>query len=210
MDIIHLGHSSFKIRSRQASVITDPFAPDLIGLKFPKVDADIVTISHDHQDHNQANLVGNNPIIFTGPGEYEVKGIKILGLTTFHDQSGGSERGLNTVYQFKMDNLTIVHLGDLGNKLTTEQVERLNGADIVMVPVGGIHVLDAKQAAEVIAQLDPRIVIPMHYYVDGLKFDINPVTNFLKEMGKEDCQPQPKLSITKDKLPEQLEIIVLE
>ena len=210
MEITHLGHSSFKIRGKQASVVTDPFSPQMTGLKFPKVETDIVTISHSHDDHNQALLVGGSPQIFSGPGEYEAKGVKILGVATFHDSSAGSERGQNTVYQIKMDGLTLIHLGDLGHKLETEEVEALNGVDILLVPVGGVYTLDGKGAAQVVAQLEPRVVIPMHYKVPNLAFELEPVDKFLKEMGKEQVVPQPKLTISKDKLPEELEIVVLE
>ncbi|TSC54155.1 MAG: hypothetical protein LiPW16_123 [Microgenomates group bacterium LiPW_16] len=210
MEITHLGHSSFKIRGKQASVVTDPFSPQTTGLKFPKVEADIVTISHSHDDHNQAELVGGSPQIFSGPGEYEAKGVKILGVATFHDSSAGSERGQNTVYQIKMDGLTLIHLGDLGHKLETEEVEALNGVDILLVPVGGVYTLDGKGAAQVVGQLEPRVVIPMHYKVPNLAFELEPVDKFLKEMGKEQVVPQPKLTISKDKLPEELEIVVLE
>lgn len=210
MDIVHIGHSCFKIRGKQATLVTDPFSPEFTGLKFPKIEADIVTISHNHEDHNQVALVGASPQVFSGPGEYEVKGVKILGIATFHDSSAGSERGKNTVFQIQMDGLTLVHLGDLGEKLTTSQVEALNGIDILLVPVGGVYTIDGKNAAAVVAQLEPRIVIPMHYGVPGLKYQLDPLDKFLKEMGKETIQPQPKLVISKDKLPEEMGIIVLE
>lgn len=209
MEIIHLGHASFKIRGKQVSLVTDPFSPAMTGLKFPKVEADIVTISHSHDDHNQASLVSGTPQIFSGPGEYETKGVKILGVSTFHDALQGSERGQNTVYQIKMDGLTLIHLGDLGHKLETREVEALNGVDILIVPVGGVYTLDGKGAAQVVGQLEPRIVIPMHYQVTGLRFGLEAVDKFLREMGKEEIKPQPKLVISKDKLPEELEVVVL-
>ncbi len=209
MDITHLGHSSFRIRGRQATLVTDPFSPADTGLKFPKVEADIVTISHQHKDHNEVSLVGGTPQIFSGPGEYETKGVKVLGISTFHDAEKGAKRGRNTVFQIQMDGVTILHLGDLGEKLTTEQVETLMGVDILMLPVGGVYSLDGKMAAEVVSQLEPLVVIPMHYQVPGLKFELLPPENFLKEMGKEDIKPQPKLTITKDKLPEEMTVVVL-
>lgn len=209
MDITHLGHSSFKIRGRQATLVTDPYAPDSSGLKFPKTEADIVTISHSHEDHNQAGLVGGNPQIFSGPGEYEAKGVKISGITTFHDNVNGAKRGKNTVFEIQMDGLRLVHLGDLGSNLTTEQVEILNGADVLFIPVGGVYTIDGKSAAAVVAQLEPLTVIPMHYQVPGLKYPLEPLEKFLKEMGKEEVPPLPKLSISKDKLPEETQIVVL-
>ena len=210
MEIIHLGHASFRIRGKQKTLVTDPYSPEDTGLKFPKIEADIVTVSHQHQDHNQASGVLGNPRIFDSPGEYEVGGVKILGFLTFHDSQKGTERGKNTVFQIKMDGVVLVHLGDLGERLSGELVEILSGADILFAPVGGIYSLDAKQAFEVVAQLEPKVVIPMHYSVPGLKFSLDPLSKFLKEMGKEDIRPQPKLVISKDKLPEVMEITVLE
>lgn len=210
MEITHLGHSSFKIKGKTATLVTDPFSEVMTGLKFPKVEADIVTISHDHEDHNQANLVGGNPVVFRGPGEYEVKGIKIVGVATFHDNEKGAKRGRNTVYQIKMDNLTLVHLGDLGHKLETEDVEKLNGVDILLIPVGGDFTLDAKAASKVVAQFEPKVVIPMHYQAPKLTFPLASVNKFLEEMGQEKVSPQAKLTVSPDKISEELQVIVLE
>lgn len=209
MEITHLGHSSFKIRGKSLTLVTDPFLPEMVGLKFPKVEADIVTISHNHEDHNQARLVGGNPRIFSGAGEYEVGGTKIVGIQTYHDNEKGAKFGKNTIYQIQMDGLILAHLGDLGGKLTTEQIETLNGVDIIFVPVGGTFSLDAHNASEVVAQFEAKIVIPMHYGLPGLKIDLSPVDKFLEEMGKEEVKPQPKLVVTKDKLPDELEVVVL-
>jgi L-ascorbate metabolism protein UlaG (beta-lactamase superfamily) len=210
MEITYLGHASFRIKGKGVSLVTDPFSPEDTGLKFPKVEAQIVTISHQHQDHNQASLVGGQPQVFEGPGEYEASGVKILGIATSHDNLKGLKRGKNTVFQIKIDNLTLVHLGDLGHKLETKDIEALNGVDILFVPVGGVFTVDAKGAAEVVAQLEPRIVIPMHYQSAKLTFDLEPVEKFLKEMGKEEIRAQEKLAITKDKLPEEMEVVLLE
>lgn len=209
MEIISLGHSSFKIRAKGVVLVTDPYSSLDTGLKFPKVEADIVTVSHDHQDHNAISQVGGGPVIIRGPGEYEIKGIRIFGLSSFHDQDKGAKRGRNTIYQIKMDNLVLIHLGDLGEKLTQEQIELLGRVDVLMIPVGGIFTISASEAAKIAADLEPRIVIPMHYKVPGLKFELEEVEKFLKEMGKEVITPQPKLVISKDKLPEEMEVIVL-
>jgi len=210
MEIIHLGHSSFKIRGKGGVLITDPYSSLDTGLKFPKVEADIVTISHDHQDHNAVSQVGDEPVIIRGPGEYEIKGIRILGLSSFHDQDKGAKRGRNTIYQIKIDNLVLVHLGDLGEKLTQEQIEVLGDVDILMVPAGEVYTLPVEEIVKTVADLEPRIVIPMHYRVPGLKFELEDVGKFLKEMGKEALASQPKLVISKDKLSEEMEVVVLE
>lgn len=215
MDIYPLGHASFRVKGKNATVVTDPFDGDMVGLKFPKVDeVDIVTVSHDHPDHNAvANIVGT-PFIVKGPGEYEVKGVTIIGVPTYHDEKNGEERGRNTVYKFTVDGLNICHLGDLGHKLTDANVEQLGDVDILFVPVGGFYTIDAKTAAAVVAQIEPYVVIPMHYNRKGMNpkvFEqVSGVDQFLKEMGVETSEPQSKYSVTKDKLPENTTVVVLE
>lgn len=211
MDIYWYGQACFKLKGKEATVVLDPFDPEFTGLKLPKdLSADCVLISHQHQDHNFPQAVEGNPMVFTGPGEYEIKGVVMTGINSFHDDTEGSERGKNTIFHILMDGLNIVHLGDLGQKkLTEEQVDAISQADIVLTPVGSVYTIDAKTASEIIAQLEPKIIIPMHYKVDGLKFELEPVDNFLKEMGAESVELQPKLSVTKDKLPEEPQVVVL-
>lgn len=212
MDIIRLGHSSFKIKGKKATVVTDPFNADMVGLKFPKVEAEIVTISHNHKDHNAAKNVEGNPYVISGPGEYEVADVFIKGIQTFHDGKNGEERGKNTIYVIEIDKLRIAHLGDLGHKLTDEQIDGLGDIDILLIPVGGIYTIDPEEAANVITKIEPRIVIPMHYKEERLKetfLKLKTVDDFLKEIGKEK-KLLPKLSITKDKLPQELDVVVLE
>jgi L-ascorbate metabolism protein UlaG (beta-lactamase superfamily) len=211
MDILYYGQACFKIKGKTASIIVDPFDPETVGLKLPKdMEAQIVAKTHDHKDHNNLKTVTGEPIEVTGPGEYEIKGVAIVGISTFHDNSNGSERGKNTVYNFQIEGLNIVHLGDLGqDQLTQDQLEEIGSCDILMIPVGGTYTIDSKKATEIVSQLEPRIIIPMHYGVDGLKFPLDPVDNFLKEMGVENAEPQPKLTITKDKLPDEPQTIVL-
>lgn len=209
MEIIHLGHACFRLRGKSATLILDPFS-ETTGLKMPKSSADAVLITHKHPDHSDLSRVEGYRVLIEGPGEYETGGAQIVGISAFHDSDKGKERGKITVYHIEMDGLSLVHLGDLGVKLNESQIEELNGVDILMIPVGGLFTITPAVAAEVVAQLEPKIVIPMHYFVPGLKFDLLPVENFLKEMGKEDVKPQPKLVITKDKLPQEMEVVVLE
>src|SRR3989344_3361592 len=214
MEIIYLGHSSFKLRGKSTTLVTDPYGAG-IGIKFPKhTSADIVTISQDHDDHNNVQAVEGNPFVVRGPGEYEVKGVGIVGIGVFHDDANGTKRGKNTIYRIEMDGLSIVHLGDLGHGLSSQQVDELDGVDILLVPVGGTYTIGAKQAAEIVAAIDPSVVIPMHYHrndLDQKTFgSLEPVSVFLKEMGKEGTIPVAKLSVTKDKLPEELQVIVLQ
>ncbi len=214
MEIVYFGHSSFKIRGKNVTVITDPYSND-IGLKFPKhITADIVTISHEHEDHNVAAAIEGTPKIIRGPGEYEIAGVSIIGIGVFHDSEKGSKRGRNTIFRMEIDGINIVHLGDLGHTLSAQEVESLDGVDILLVPVGGFYTIDVDRAASIIHELEPSIVIPMHYGrpdLDQAVFgSLAPLPAFLKEMGKEDIVAQPKLSTLKDKLPEELQVVVLE
>jgi len=211
MEIQSLGHSSFRIKGKKVIIVTDPYR-DEIGLKMPKVSADIVTVSHQHHDHNNVAAVGRTarrePFIISGPGEYEILGVAIFGLASFHDAEKGAKRGKNTIYIFSLDGLRLVHLGDLGHKLDEGQLEEVNGTDILFVPVGGVYTIGPRLAAEVVGQIQPKIVIPMHYQVPGLSFQLAPVDDFLKEMGVE-VKPVEKLVISPDKLPEEREVVVL-
>lgn len=214
MEITHLGHSSFKVRGKRATLVTDPFDPEFISLKFPKVEASVVTVSHEHGDHNFTKGVGGEPTIIDGPGEYEVAGIKIMGLSSFHDDKRGEERGKNTVYYIEMDKVSLAHLGDLGDKLDDAVSEILNGVDVLMIPVGGFYTISPVTAVEIITKLEPSIIIPMHYRPVGTRNEtlakLEPVSTFLKEMGKENVTPEPKLSISKDKIPGEATVVVLE
>jgi len=213
MEIQYFGHSCFRIKGKNAILLTDPFSSE-IGLKMNKTSADIVIISHQHYDHNNSAVVigttkRQNPFIISGPGEYEISGVFVYGLASFHDQVKGAKRGANTIYVINMDGIKLAHLGDLGHRLTDEQLEEVNGVDILFVPVGGKYTIDAQQAVEVVGQIEPRIVIPMHYKLPGLKVVLAPVEEFLKNMGMEEVNPQDKLIITKEKLPEEREVVVL-
>ncbi len=215
MDIYWGGQAFFKIKGKNASVIIDPFNPEFTGLKSPKdLTADMVLLSHAHQDHNYSELIktqsGNKPMVFGDCGEYEVGGIVATGISSFHDNTQGSERGKNIIYHLMVDGLNIVHLGDLGqSKLTEEQISAIGAVDILLIPVGSVYTIDAKTAAGIVSQLEPKITIPMHYKIEGLKFELDGVEGFLKEMGAEAVVPLPKLFITKDKLPEEPIVVVL-
>lgn len=212
MEIQYLGHACFRIKGKKAILVTDPFA-DSIGLKMPLTSADIVTLSHNHDDHNNSKAVGKTtrrePFVVDTPGEYEVSGVFIFGIGTKHDASNGKKRGLNTVYVINMDGMRLVHLGDLGHKLSEKQLEEINGVDILFIPVGGTYTLGPKEAAAVVSQIEPRIVMPMHYQVPGLNLKLKPVDEFLKEMGSE-AKPASSLTTSREKLPEEREVVVLK
>lgn len=215
MDIYWHGQACFKLKGKNTSLIIDPFDPNFVGLKLPKdLLADVVLVSHDHEDHNNAQAVvsadGGQAAEFNKAGEYEVGGVVITAISSYHDNSQGSDRGLNIIFHLLFDNLNIVHLGDLGQaQLSEEQITQIGEVDILLVPVGSIYTIDGKAASDIVAQLEPKIIIPMHYFYEGLKFQLDPVDKFLKEMGSENVSPQPKLSITKEKLPEEPQVVVL-
>lgn len=215
MDIISLGHASFKLRGKTASVVTDPFSGVTVGIPFPKaITSDIVTVSHGHDDHNAISVVDGSPFVISGPGEYEIKGVGIVGIGVYHDDVKGADRGKNTIYRIEIDGISLVHLGDLGHELSASEVDSLDGVDVLFVPTGGVYTIGPTQAAKVVHDIEPTFVIPMHYNRSGLEqkmfAGLVGVDAFLKEMGKADIAPQPKLSITKDKLPEEMQIVVLQ
>jgi L-ascorbate metabolism protein UlaG (beta-lactamase superfamily) len=213
MDIVYLGHSSFRIKGKNAALITDPFNSDSTGLKFPKVEADIITVSHNHGDHNNVSAVGGTPQIVDGSGEYEIREVSIFGIHTAHDNKNGEERGSNTVYTISMDGIILCHLGDLGHKLSQEQLEEIGNVDVLFVPVGGLYTIDAQEAVGIISSIDPKVVIPMHYKVLGMKEDVygalGTVEDFIKEIGMEPVRTD-KLTIAPDKLPEDRQLVVFE
>lgn len=209
MDISWYGQSCFKIKGKNASVVVDPYDPEMIGLKKLKVSGDILAISHQHSDHNNKEAVEGTPFVIEGAGEYEIKGVTIHGVQTFHDSKDGKERGMNVVYTIDIDGLSVCHLGDLGHELTTSQLEAIGDVDILLVPVGGTYTIDAATAVRVIAQIEPHVVIPMHYKLND-KLPLGTLDEFLKVYGKGKIDPLPKYSISKDKLPDGEEVVVLE
>lgn len=209
MEIFPLGHSSFRLRGKQATLVTDPFGESGLTVKFPKhIEADIVTISHDHADHNAVQLVGGSPFVVRGPGEYEIKGVSVIGVPSYHDAESGAARGRNTMYRIEMDGVKIAHLGDLGHVLTSSQVEQIGGIDVLMIPIGGTYTIDAEKAAQVISDIEPRIIIPMHDARSNV--DLLSVEQFLKQMNKEGITAVPKLTVSRDKFPSEATIVVLE
>lgn len=216
MEITYIGHSCFKLRGKTGILVTDPFDGS-VGLPFPKISADIVTVSHSHADHQDVDRVSGTvrrpqPFVIAEPGEYEVAEIGVFCMPSFHDHREGAERGNNLVTLIHMDGVTIAHLGDLGHLLSDKQVSALDGVDVLFVPVGGVYTIDAREAAEVVEAIEPSIVIPMHYKVPGMSAafrELSPVDLFLKQMGKEGIVPAEKLTATPESLPDELEVVVL-
>ena len=211
------GQSCFQIsvsngKDHAADVVIDPF-DEKIGLKVPNFSADILLVTHNHPDHNNTGGVKGLPFLIQSPGEYEVKGVFVQGIDSFHDDSQGKERGKNTIYTIEAEDIRFCHLGDFGQKqLTDEQLEFIGKVDILMIPVGGTFTIDSSEASKVIGQIEPKIVVPMHYALPKLKVELDGVEKFLKAMGKNNVTPVDKLTIKQSALPKEgaMEIVVLK
>jgi L-ascorbate metabolism protein UlaG (beta-lactamase superfamily) len=209
MDITWLGHSCFRIRGSRATIVTDPYSKEL-GYSLGKPTARIVTVSHEHPGHCYFEGVGGQPKVVSHPGEYEISDVLIIGIATFHDREGGKKRGKNIVYLMEIDEVAVCHLGDLGHVLTSEQIEDIGNVDVLLLPVGGVSTINAPMAAEVVRQLEPKVVIPMHYKTPALKWELEPVDRFLREIGAKQVSSQPKLSVTKSNLPPGTQVFLLD
>jgi L-ascorbate metabolism protein UlaG (beta-lactamase superfamily) len=210
MTINWFGQSCFRIEAKEGSILIDPFSKE-IGLKPPKIKDDVVLVSHDHDDHNNVEELPPEAFLINTPGEYEKKGIAIRGISSYHDKTEGKERGLNTIYVIKAEDMTICHLGDLGQeKLDDKQVEDIGDIDILLVPVGGNYTINSKEATGIISQIEPKIIIPMHYKVKDLKIDLDSSDKFVKELG---LTPEKvdKYKISKKLLPlEEMKLVMLD
>jgi L-ascorbate metabolism protein UlaG (beta-lactamase superfamily) len=210
MDVTWLGHGCFRLRGKNAAVLTDPYPPS-IGLRLPRQEADLVTISHEHENHAYRQAVREGAYEITGPGEYEVAGVSVIGMHTYHDKEKGGQRGRNTVYLIEIDEVRICHLGDLGHPLGDADAEIVASVDVLLVPVGGRNAINAVEAAEVVRQLEPRYVVPMHFAIPGLKLQLDGADRFLKEMAVTAAEPQPKLSVQATSVGEwETKVVVLE
>jgi L-ascorbate metabolism protein UlaG (beta-lactamase superfamily) len=216
MIITYLGHSSFKLKGKNGTVVTDPYS-EYVGFPFPTTSADMVTVSHDHPDHNQVSAVSGTarrerPFVIDTLGEYEVGGISVFGVKTYHDEHKGSERGVNNVFTIYMEGLRVCHLGDLGHELTAEQIAEIGSVDVLLCPVGGVFTIDPKTAVSVIKALEPSLVVPMHYKTPDHNAEVfnelATVADFLSAYSVE-VTPDDKLIVESGKLPEETEVVVL-
>lgn len=217
MDISYLGHSSFKLKFKSGTVVTDPFDSS-VGFSMASVSADLVTVSHDHFDHNNVSSVSgtarrDNPFIINEPGEYEVEGVSVFGYPSFHDDKKGSERGENNIFVIQGEGIRVVHLGDLGHSLSEKFIEKLDGVDILLVPVGGHFTIDSKIALSIIETISPSIAIPMHYRTSEHNSetfkDITDLDTFINLYGGEVRKVEDKLTVNKLSLSEdQTEVYV--
>ncbi len=217
MEIKYLGHASFLIKSREVRLVTDPYDPS-IGLKFPKVEADVVTVSHSHSDHNRADLVGKpvegEQLIIDMSGEFEKLGARIFGYKSYHDKTQGKDRGGVVLYKTEVEGISVLHCGDLGCVPDDAFLDSIGEVDVLMIPVGGFYTISADEAAELVKKIEPSIVIPMHYNHEKLNQKIfgqvAPLSDFLKKFGLESLPPVPKLVVRKEELEQEMKIVVME
>ncbi len=214
MEISYLGHSCFRIRGREASILTDPFPPTY-GLSMGRPSAAVVTVSNHDPNHEFSAGVSGEYRLITGPGEYEIADVLINGVQTYRNLDGGSGNGSrpkpNTAYVFEVDDLRVCHLGDLAQRLNDDQIEGLGTINILMVPVGGHGAIGPNMASDVVSKLEPSVVIPMRFRIEKTQGEnLEPVDRFVREMGVKEWSPIPKVSITKSSLPSEIQVMVME
>lgn len=213
MRIKWLGHAAFLITSEKGlRIITDPYSPAFGGIRYKRIDeeADIVLVSHDHGDHNAVSDVRGKPVVVRGPGYHRIRDIEIKGIESFHDDAKGKSRGPNTIFCFAVDEIKICHLGDLGHLLSPDQVRDIGEVNVLLIPVGGFFTIGPTEATHVVEALRPNIVIPMHFKTPKCDFPISGVDEFLKGKERVRREKRSEMEITKEALPEPVEIIVLE
>jgi len=215
MKIAWYGQSCFKLLVKtnngdKITILIDPFSKD-IGLTPPRGGVDIVIVSHDHFDHNNVKTVSGEPFIIDGPGEYDVKKIFIRGIYSFHDDKKGEERGVNTISVIEAEDMKVCHLGDLGQgELSDNQLEKIGEVDVLMIPIGGFYTINGSEAVKIINQIEPKVIIPMHYKIPSLNVKLNSVEKFLEEIGGEK-ETTEELSIQKkDLIEEEMKVIVMK
>lgn len=211
MKVKFFGHASFLITSETGTrIITDPYKPGCFdgGIRYDAIteEADIVTISHDHDDHNETQINGN-PSFVRDASLQELKGVRISGLDVFHDTSEGQDRGKNVIFNMAIDGMNVVHCGDLGHELKQDEIEKLGNVDVLLVPVGGHFTIDATVADKVISALKPRAVIPMHFKTGKCGFPIAPIEEYIKD--REVTHVNGEFELTKATLPVSTTIYVL-
>ncbi len=221
MDITWYGHSFFEIQTKKNGekvvIAIDPYDKS-IGLRERKVRADIVLVSHSHYDHSNVKVVqggseGKKPFLIDEPGEYEVKGIKIKAIHSFHDSKEGKERGENNIFLIRAEDLKVCHMGDFGqSELSSEQAKEIVGVDILIIPVGGVFTISGKEAAKTVGQIEPKIVIPMHYKIPELNLKIDDENKFLNIIGIKEKEKVKKLKIKKSDIEreEGTKVVVME
>ena len=210
MKIRYLGHSCFLLtESTGTRILTDPYGD--VGFKMPRVEADVVSVSHGHYDHNNVKAVGGNPVVLDKEGQYEVGGVEIIAVKSYHDNANGEERGENLIFKFRLDGIEVCHLGDLGEECSSSLIEMLLPVHVLLIPVGGKYTIDSEQAKEYVDRIMPSIVIPMHYKSKGLSLDIDKPDAFLSEFEEEDVEETgaSEIELTREDIDEETTKIIL-
>jgi len=202
MYIQWFGLSCFKIQTKEAVIFIDPFSQKA-GLKPPRFKADILLISRDEEEHNNRKAALGQPYVIDSPGEYELKNVFIFGIPNFQQNGKEEKRKPLTIFLLQSEEMSLAHLSDISQVPSEKNLEKLEGVDILLVPVGGKKTLDAAKAAKLISEIEPRIVIPMHYKTPGLKLDLEGIDKFAREMGLKKEEVFDKLKIEKKNLPQE-------
>jgi L-ascorbate metabolism protein UlaG (beta-lactamase superfamily) len=211
MDITWYGHAAFLITTGQGvKIITDPYKPGG-GILYEAIpdEADIVTVSHDHTDHNYVEGLSGKPRIIKKSGRHEVRGIVVEGFPSYHDSLQGTQRGHNIIFTFNVDGIRMCHLGDLGHILNDQKVQQIGQVDVLLIPVGGLFTIGPEEATTVANQLQPQLILPMHVKTEKCTLPIEPVDAFLqgkREVRKLDTST---FSFSKEDLEAGLGIVVL-
>jgi len=207
MKITYLAHASFLIETEsRVKIITDPYDSS-VGYTVFELSADVVLTSHKHFDHAYTKSLKGDYVLVDKEGEFNVKGVKIKGIKTFHDKEKGQKRGENIVFVIE-DKFSVAHLGDLGHELAETELEKMGRVDILLIPVGGVYTINAKEALNVAKAINPKIIIPMHYKTEKLKFDLGKVEEFTKHF--EDVEVLRTSEIEINSLPEKQKVLVLK
>lgn len=209
MELIWLGSFCFRIRSREATILTDP-CPKSSGYAIGKVTADIVTVSSDDPGSGNLAAVSGSPLVIWGPGEYESAQVLITGVATERGRDGDGRGPTNTSYVIETENLRVCHLGRLRHVPTSAEVEEMSNIDLLLVPVGGDGALDASQAEETITLLEPKLIVPMSYATSVSTGKLDPLDRFLRERGGTPLEPQARLSVNRSSLPHEPEVFILD
>ncbi len=211
MTISWLGQACVVIKSDSGTLIIDPYLPEKVGIPLPSLEAQILLISHAHQDHNNSAGVKGEPFVVNEPGEYDVSGFSIRAISSFHDDEQGKARGENLIFLINAGGFRIAHFGDFGqNALTPEQLDALAEVDVAFLPVGGFFTIDGQKAAKIVGQLEPKVVIPMHYQIPGLTVaELAGPEGFFEGLGKKPDRVLDSWSIKANDLPQEGTALVL-
>ncbi len=213
MKIKWLGHATFLITSEKGTkIITDPYITGSNNLHYGEIQesADVVTVSHDHFDHNNVAAVDGNPEVYRTPSPRQIKDVKLNGVATYHDTNAGRDRGPNMITCMEVDGIKVCHLGDLGHELDQDTISKVGPIDILLTPVGGFFTIDAGVATKVSRDLKPKVIIPMHFQNKGCSFPVSPVDSFLQEKQNITKENKSEVTFRAETLPSETQIIVLE